>query len=71
MVLSLSKVVKDIMLVGGSTLFLGERLTPLQGLGYAIGQSYTRARVAPPSEPSSQPTPLATIGLLWYKVGSN
>ena len=38
MVLSLSKVVKDIMLVGGSTLFLGERLTPIQSLGYAIGQ---------------------------------
>ncbi|KAL8293618.1 hypothetical protein RQP46_000319 [Phenoliferia psychrophenolica] len=36
MVLSLSKVVKDIMLVGGSTIFLGERLTPLQALGYAI-----------------------------------
>ncbi|KAM0752765.1 TPT-domain-containing protein [Meredithblackwellia eburnea MCA 4105] len=36
MVLSLTKVIKDILLVAGSTIFLGERLTALQGFGYAI-----------------------------------
>ena len=66
MVLSLSKVVKDIMLVGGSTLFLGERLTPIQSLGYAIGQRpFVLYQVARRADSSRLP---ATSGLVWYKI---
>lgn len=36
MVLSLSKVVKDILLVGGSALLLGDQLTGVQVVGYAL-----------------------------------
>ncbi|ORY89333.1 triose-phosphate transporter family-domain-containing protein [Leucosporidium creatinivorum] len=36
MVLSLSKVVKDILLVGGSAILLGDQLTGVQVVGYAL-----------------------------------
>lgn len=36
MVLSLSKVVKDICLVAGSAVLLGERLSPIQMFGYTL-----------------------------------
>ncbi|GAA6001572.1 hypothetical protein JCM10207_006730 [Rhodosporidiobolus poonsookiae] len=49
MLLSLSKVVKDVLLVVSPALLLGESLTLTQVVGYSI----------------------ATVGLLWYKFGSN
>ncbi|KDE09238.1 hypothetical protein MVLG_00558 [Microbotryum lychnidis-dioicae p1A1 Lamole] len=47
MVLSLSKVVKDVIMVGGSALLLGDNLTSLQAVGYTIatvGMLYYKAQ---------------------------
>ncbi|SCV72124.1 BQ2448_4818 [Microbotryum intermedium] len=47
MVLSLSKVVKDVIMVGGSALLLGDNLTFLQAVGYTIatvGMLYYKAQ---------------------------
>lgn len=52
MVLSLSKVVKDIILVGGSAILLHERLTSLQVFGYAL-YAFVSWAVVSPADPLS------------------